>query len=118
MIQDKILLVGCGNMGTALLKGWVSYGVKKSNICVIEPKGIDLINSIKSSDTARSIFEINGKSFKIPKLLQNENENKQSSNEEIKEALNFNKNLMKETIVTPSNLRFPISRNILEMYYN
>ncbi len=79
---------------------------------------VDLINSIKSSDTARSIFEINGKSFKIPKLLQNENENKQSSNEEIKEALNFNKNLMKETIVTPSNLRFPISRNILEMYYN
>ena len=79
---------------------------------------VDLINSIKSSDTARSIFEINGKSFKIPKLLQNENENKQSSNEEIKEALNFNKNLMKETIVMPSNLRFPISRNILEMYYN
>ena len=59
MIQDKILLVGCGNMGTALLKGWVSYGVKKSNICVIEPKGIDLINSINGLENIKIMESLN-----------------------------------------------------------
>jgi len=79
---------------------------------------VDLINTIKSSNVEKTSFKMNGKFFKIPVFLQNENQNKESSNSEIKEALNFNKNLIIETIISPNNLKFPISRNILEKYYN
>jgi pyrroline-5-carboxylate reductase len=33
----KILLVGCGNMGQALLKGWLKQGWSRSDIQVVEP---------------------------------------------------------------------------------
>ena len=33
----KILLVGCGNMGQALLKGWLEQGWSRSDIQVVEP---------------------------------------------------------------------------------
>ena len=34
---QKILLVGCGKMGGALLRGWLSRGVAPENVIVIEP---------------------------------------------------------------------------------
>ena len=36
----------------------------------------------------------------------------------IKEALMFNKNLLLENFATPNNLKLPIARNILESYYS
>ena len=39
------------------------------------------------------------------------------SNYYIREALIFNKNLLIENFIVPNNLRFPLSRNILENYY-
>ena len=36
----------------------------------------------------------------------------------IREALEFNKSLIIENFIEPNRLRLPLSRNILERYYN
>ena len=36
-IAGRLLLVGCGKMGGALLRGWLDRGVKPSDVTVIEP---------------------------------------------------------------------------------
>jgi pyrroline-5-carboxylate reductase len=36
MIQNSILIVGCGKMGTALVKGWLGNGLNILNIKIIE----------------------------------------------------------------------------------
>ena len=61
-------------------------------------------------------IEINGKIFKIPDIL-NYKESKSFSDYNIKEALEFNKNLLIENFITPNRLRFPNSRSILERYF-
>jgi pyrroline-5-carboxylate reductase len=42
-LPGKLLLVGCGKMGGALLRGWLAQGVAGSNVFVIDPqpKGLD-----------------------------------------------------------------------------
>ena len=47
-----------------------------------------------------------------------EKEDKIVSDKDIREALIFNKNLFLENIIIPNRLKIPISRNILENYYN
>ena len=37
---------------------------------------------------------------------------------EIKEALIFNKNLLMENFIIPNRLKFPLYRKILENYYS
>jgi pyrroline-5-carboxylate reductase len=37
MASQNILLVGCGKMGTALVRGWRAHGVPAANIWIIEP---------------------------------------------------------------------------------
>ena len=61
--------------------------------------------------------EINNKHFKIPNLLF-EKSGKKFTESEIKEALIFNKNLFMHNFIEPNSLRFPLSRSILEKYYN
>ena len=39
MIEGTILLVGCGKMGGALLKGWFSKGLNPVDIMIVEPAG-------------------------------------------------------------------------------
>ena len=39
------------------------------------------------------------------------------SKNEVKEALNFNKNLIIENFINPNKLRFPLFRNLFESYY-
>ncbi|MCH8685448.1 pyrroline-5-carboxylate reductase [Pedomonas mirosovicensis] len=36
-----LLLVGCGNMGGALFRGWIAAGISPKAIRVIEPSGVD-----------------------------------------------------------------------------
>ena len=36
-IAGRLLLVGCGKMGGALLRGWLDRGVKPADVTVIEP---------------------------------------------------------------------------------
>ena len=35
--QSALILLGCGKMGSAMLKGWLDYGVEKEKIFIIEP---------------------------------------------------------------------------------
>ena len=70
---------------------------------------INLLNSNNS-------IKINNKFFKIPNLLLKNNINN-NSNDEIREALIFNKNLLMEKFIIPNGLKFPLFRNILESYY-
>ena len=39
--QDGLILLGCGNMGSALLTGWLKAGVPPSSVWVIEPNPTD-----------------------------------------------------------------------------
>ena len=41
-INLKLLLVGCGKMGSALLGGWLDQNIKASDISVIEPQNNNL----------------------------------------------------------------------------
>jgi DNA repair protein RecO (recombination protein O) len=59
----------------------------------------------------------NNKSLKIPKIFLKNNIHTFYNNE-IREALNFNKELLLENFIYPNGLRFPLFRNILESYYN
>ena len=62
-------------------------------------------------------IEINDKHFKIPRLLLDQNV-KKVPQIAIREALEFNKSLIMENFIEPNRLRLPLSRNILERYYN
>ena len=61
-------------------------------------------------------IKINNKLFTIPNLLLKNNIDKNSNNE-IRDALIFNKNLLMENLIIPNRLKFPLFRNILESYY-
>ena len=61
-------------------------------------------------------IKINNKLFTIPNLLLKNNIGKNSNNE-IRDALIFNKNLLMENLIIPNRLKFPLFRNILESYY-
>jgi len=72
---------------------------------------INFLNNNKNST-----IEINNKLFKIPNMLFKKNEN-QNHNNEIKEALIFNRHLLTENFMSQNRLKIPLSRNILEKYY-
>jgi DNA repair protein RecO (recombination protein O) len=64
-----------------------------------------------------NLLNLNGKTFKIPSFIRNQmNLNKLTENE-IKEALTFNKNIFLENFILPNRLRFPLSRYLLEKYF-
>jgi len=77
---------------------------------------INFLDQSTIEDDIHNTIEINMKSFRIPKILLEQNNNN-FSNVEIKEALVFNKILLMENFILPNRLRFPLSRNILEKYY-
>ena len=66
--------------------------------------------------SANNPIKINNKIFTIPNLLLKNNIDKNSNNE-IRDALIFNKNLLMENLIIPNRLKFPLFRNILESYY-
>ena len=43
--ERGVLLLGCGKMGSALLKGWLAAGIKPSAVSVIEPKPSDWLRA-------------------------------------------------------------------------
>ena len=78
---------------------------------------INLPDKKSSTNSANYTVAVNNKVFKIPRLLFESNEMKVSKNE-IKEALIFNKSLLMENFIFPNKIKFPLSRNILEKYFN
>ena len=79
--------------------------------------GINFIDKNYPENHISNTIEINDRYFKIPKLLLEQN-SKNFSNARIKEALTFNKNLLMENFILPHRLRLPLSRSILEKYFN
>ena len=61
-------------------------------------------------------IQINNKSFVIPKIHLNKDITNFSNNE-INEALIFNRNLLMENFIIPNKLKIPLFRNMLEKYY-
>lgn len=52
-MSGRILLVGCGKMGGALLAGWLRQGVSASDIMVVEPGAVpDLPSGVRKVDEA------------------------------------------------------------------
>ena len=78
---------------------------------------IELLSSNKKDPQNNSIVELNDKHLKVPRMIS-ENSSEIKNKKEIKEALNFNKNLFIENFIIPNKLRFPLFRNILENYYS
>ena len=66
--------------------------------------------------SANNPIKINNKLFTIPDLLL-KNDIDKNSNNEIRDALIFNKNLLMENLIIPNRLKFPLFRNILEKYF-
>ena len=77
----------------------------------------DLPDVKDSVNTINYTITVNNRTFKIPKLLLDIS-NKNYSKNEIAEALIFSKNLLFENFVFPNKIKFPLSRNILEKYFN
>lgn len=44
-IEHGLLLLGCGKMGSALLKGWLDFGLPPSSVWVIEPHPSDWLKA-------------------------------------------------------------------------
>ena len=78
---------------------------------------VNLSNERNTEFKKSNFIEINNKSLKIPKIFLKNNIHTFYNNE-IREALNFNKELLLENFINPNGLRFPLFRNILESYYN
>ena len=78
---------------------------------------ISFLDTKKTTANIDKSFQVNSRPLKIPTLLLKK-DIKNITKVEIKEALIFNRNLLIENFITPHRLRFPISRNILERYYN
>ena len=78
---------------------------------------LDFLNKNHFKNLINKAIKINDRYFRIPKLLI-EQDNKNFSNVGIKEALTFSKSLLMENFILPHRLRLPLSRNILEKYYN
>ena len=77
---------------------------------------VNFFNTSHIENKSDNLIEINNKSFRIPKMLMNK-DMKINYDNEIKEALIFNKNLIMENFILPHRLRFPLFRKILENYY-
>ena len=56
--QPKILLVGCGNMGHALLRGWLDNGWSKKDVSVIEPDERARSNAASLGVTATDALDV------------------------------------------------------------
>ena len=78
---------------------------------------ISFLNTENSELIINNKIQINNKTFRIPKMLSSKNI-KDIYDNEIKEALIFNKNLLMENFIIPNRLKIPLSRSILEKYFN
>ena len=84
-------------------------------LSLIKELGFEI--SFLDKNHINNTIKINDRYFKIPKLLLKQ-DSKNFSNIAIREALTFSKNLLMENFILPYRLRLPLSRNILEKYYN
>jgi len=98
-------------------KNWIELYIYWE-LSVIKELGfeVDFLHKSNQLNKIKSSVEINNKSFIVPKFLL-EDCIRSITNCDVKEALIFNKSLIMENFIIPNNLRFPLSRSILEKYY-
>ena len=104
-------------LNNLISENWIQFYIQWE-LSLIKELGfeIDFLNAKDSKKKFSNSIEINGKSFKIPEMIIDKTI-KKNSNNEIREALIFNKNLLVENFISPNRLKFPLFRNILEDYY-
>ena len=98
-------------------ENWIKFYIYWE-LSLIKDLGFEsnFLNSKVHETKMNNSVVINNKSFKIPRILFVNKINK-PSNQEVKEGLIFNKNLLMENFIIPNGLKFPLFRNILENYY-
>ena len=90
---------------------WIKLYIKWE-LLLIKELGFE-INFLTDNNVAKN----NMNNRTIPNLLLKHSKG-EYTNIEIKEALQFNKSLLIENFIQPNRLRLPISRTILEKYFN
>ena len=98
------------------LDNWINFYIHWE-LSLIKELGFEINFLPNKKIQNEDIIKINDKKFKIPKLILN-NKLDTKINNEIKEALIFNKNLLLENFIIPIILNFPLFRNMLEKYYS
>ena len=116
-INEKIYNSFEQMLNNLISENWIQFYIHWE-LSLIKELGfeIDFLNVRDSEKKLSNLIEINGKSFKIPVMIIDKTI-KKNSNNEIREALIFNKNLLVENFISPNRLKFPLFRNILEVYY-
>ena len=116
-INEKIYISFEKMLNELKFNDWIQLYIRWE-LLLIKELGfeIDFLNPKDSKKKLSNSIEINGKSFKIPVMIIDKTI-KKNSNNEIREALIFNKNLLVENFISPNRLKFPLFRNILEDYY-
>ena len=56
-IASKILIFGCGNMGGAMLRGWIAGGVEANRFVVVDPFANELPESVAVHRTAAEVTQ-------------------------------------------------------------
>jgi len=97
-------------------KDWIQFYIYWE-LSLIKELGyeIDFFNN-KNITNKQNYISINETKFSIPNLLADKNMINYSNND-IREALLFNRNLFMENFINPNRLSLPLSRKILERYY-
>jgi len=97
-------------------KDWIKFYIHWE-LSLIKELGFEIDFFNNTNKEINNFIKINNRSFKVPIFLFKKSK-EYVSNFEIREALIFNKNILIENFITPNRLRYPLSRNILEKYYN
>jgi len=115
---NKKIFLSFENLMLSLYENvWVSNYIFWEQLLVKE-LGFDFnLFKYANNESGNKKIEINGISFKIPEIFHL-NMNAKFTNKQIKEALDFNKNLLVLNFLDGKNFRLPKSRHILESYYN
>ena len=58
-MDQKLLLVGCGKMGGALLAGWLNRDIDGTNVVVVEPSGGNLLEERFNVPVVDSLDNLN-----------------------------------------------------------
>ena len=116
-INEKIYNSFEQMLNNLISENWIQFYIHWE-LSLIKELGfeIDFLNLKDSEKKLSNSIEINGKHFKIPVMIIDKTI-KKNSNNEIRDALIFNKNLLVENFISPNRLKFPLFRKILEDYY-
>jgi len=115
---NKKIFLSFENLMLSLYENvWVSNYIFWEQLLVKE-LGFDFnLFKYANNETDNKKIQINGITFKIPEIFHS-NMNIKFTKKQIKEALDFNKNLLVLNFLDGKNFRLPKSRYILESYYN